>query len=183
MFPEKTAGSIKTPALLKERGFSLRYATAGDMPELRALYADTRSEEMKGVPWSALAKQQFLDQQFDLQHRHYLEHYAEAEFMVIEYRNTLQGRYYLLRTAPDHLIVDICLMAEKRGLGIGRALLLDSMQEACALGRGMHLHVLKYNIRARRLYEALGFIICADSDMYHQMRWVPDENKIPITHP
>lgn len=172
VFPEKTAGSIKTPALLKERGFSLRYANAGDMPGLRTLYADTRSEEMSAVPWPALAKQQFLDQQFDLQHQHYLKYYPDADFLVIERDAAVQGRYYISRTAPEHLIVDICLMAQQRGHGVGRVLIEESQREAAALGRGMHLHVIKYNFRAQRLYEKLGFRMMDDgSDMHLHMRW------------
>lgn len=172
MFPEKSAGSIKTPALLKECGFSLRYAIAGDMPRLRALYADTRSEEMNGVPWSALAKQQFLDQQFNLQHQHYLKHYPDADFLVIERDAVVQGRYYISKTAPEHLIIDICLMAQQRGHGIGRVLIEESQREAAALGRGMHLHVIKYNVRAQRLYEKLGFTMMdGGSDMHHHMCW------------
>lgn len=149
----------------------MRYARDADLPRLRELYADTRADEMAGVPWSFAAKRQFLDQQFALQHQHYLTYYAAADFLVIEYKNTLQGRYYLLRTAPDHLIVDICLMAETRGQGIGRALIEASQQEAKAIGRGVQLQVLEYNIRAKKLYERLGFVVTDSADMYQQMHW------------
>ena len=149
----------------------MRYASDADLPRLRELYADTRADEMAGVPWSLVAKRQFLDSQFALQHQHYLTYYAGADFLVIEYKNTLQGRYYLLRTAPDHLIVDISLMAENRGLGVGRALIEASQKEAKAIGCGMQLQVLEYNIRAKNLYEKLGFVVTDSADMYHQMHW------------
>jgi len=141
------------------------------MPRLRLLYADTRAEEMSPVPWPQAAKQQFLDQQFDLQHRHYLQHYADADFLVIEHGSAVQGRYYLMKTAPEHLIVDICLMEAHRGFGIGRALIQDSQREAKALQRGMQLHVIKYNTRARALYENMGFKITGGTDMHHYMSW------------
>lgn len=157
-----------------ERGFSLRHAQDKDIPHLRLLYADTRAEEMAPVPWPQAAKQQFLDQQFDLQHQHYLKHYADADFLVIEQGNMLQGRYYLSRTAPEHLIIDICLMAKQRGLGIGRALIQDSQREAQAMQRGMQLHVIKHNARALALYEKLGFKISGGTDMHHYMNWHPD---------
>lgn len=154
-----------------ERGFSLRHAQDKDIPRLRLLYADTRAEEMLPVPWPQTAKQQFLDQQFDLQHQHYLKHYADADFQVIERNNVLQGRYYLSRTEPEHLIIDICMMGEQRGLGIGRALIEHSQREAQALRRGMQLHVIKYNTRALALYEKLGFKINGGTDMHHYMSW------------
>lgn len=151
----------------------MRHAHDGDIPRLRALYADTRAAEMACVPWPLAAKQQFLDQQFDLQHQHYLSYYANADFLVIEYQKTLQGRYYLLRAAPDHLIVDICLFAEKRGNGIGRALIEASQIEAAAMGHGMQLQVLSDNTRAKKLYELLGFVVTDSADMHLQMHWSP----------
>lgn len=172
-FPARSNSTIETPALLIERGFSLRHARDGDIPRLRLLYADTRAEEMSSVPWLPSMKQQFLDQQFDLQHLHYLKHYPEADFLVIEREAIVLGRYYILRTAPDHLIIDICFMADHRGLGIGRALIEASQSEAAILDRGMHLHVIKNNSRARNLYEKLGFKVDSnsDSDVHHHMCW------------
>lgn len=174
-FPARLNANIKTPALLIERGFSLRHAIDDDIPDLRAVYADTRAEEMANVPWPLAAKQHFLDQQFDLQHQHYLRHYPEAEFLVIEYQKTVQGRYYLWRMAPEYLIVDICLLVERRGLGIGRALIEATQQEAEAVGLGMQLQVLEYNVRARKLYETLGFVITDSTDSHLQMRWPASE--------
>lgn len=170
-FGEKPNAAFTTPALLVERGFYLRHARDSDLPRLQELYADTRADEMACVPWPLVAKQQFLNQQFALQHQHYLDHYANADFLVIDYENTLQGRYYLLRTAPQHLIVDISLMTAQRGQGIGRALIEASQQEAQALGRGMQLQVLQDNIRAQKLYEKLGFIVCDSSGMHLEMCW------------
>lgn len=149
----------------------MRNANDDDIPGLRAVYADTRAEELADVSWPLATKQNFLDQQFKLQHQHYLMHYAEAEFLVIEHENTVQGRYYLLRTAPEYLIIDISLLSERRGQGIGRALIEASQQEAEALGLGMQLQVLEYNVRARKLYEKLGFIVTDSADMHLHMRW------------
>ena len=170
-FGENPNAAFTTPAFLVDRGFCLRHARDSDFPRLQELYADTRADEMDCVPWPLVAKQQFLAQQFTLQHQHYLGHYADADFMVIDYESTLQGRYYLLRTAPDHLIVDISLMAAQRGKGIGRALIEASQQEAQTLGRGMQLQVLQDNIRAQKLYEKLGFIVRDSSGMHLEMCW------------
>ena len=170
-FPVRQDNTIETPAFLTARGFSLRHAEAGDIPRLRLLYADTRAEEMVSMPWPQTTKQQFLDQQFNLQHQHYLKHYPDADFLVIERDAVVQGRYYIEKAAPEHLVIDICLMANQRGHGIGRVLIEESQREAAALGRGMHLHVIKYNIRAQRLYEKLGFRVDGGSDMHHHMSW------------
>ena len=170
-FPAGVHDAPGTPQALHDRGYRLRAATNADLPRLRQLYADTRAEEMAGVPWPPMAKQSFLDQQFALQHQHFLQHYAGADFLAIDHEGQLQGRYYLLRSASDHLVVDICLMAAHRGQGVGRALIEDSQQQAQALGRGMWLHVMRSNPKAARLYARLGFEPCGGTDTHQRMRW------------
>jgi len=174
-FPAWSGPAPATPPVLAGLGYRLRAAVDADIPALRRLYADTRAEELAGVAWPPAMKQDFLDQQFDLQHRHYLQHHAGGDFLVIEHSGSVQGRYYLLRQPPEHLVIDVCLMAGHRGRGIGRALLEDSLREAQRHGRGMTLHVRHDNPGARRLYERLGFEACespGDASGTHQrMRW------------
>jgi ribosomal protein S18 acetylase RimI-like enzyme len=171
-FPARGQPVAETPAYLQSRGYALRAAGHADLPALVALYAETRAAEMAGVPWPELAKRGFLEQQFQLQHRHYVLHYAEADFMVLERDGRVCGRYYLRRTAPEHLVVDISLLADCRGQGLGAALIRASQAEALALGRGLGLHVARDNAGARRLYERLGFEACdGGSDTHQRMRW------------
>ena len=174
-FPRERADRMTTPALLIERGFSLRAVRDGDLPWLRDLYASTRAEEMAPVPWPEIAKRSFLDQQFGLQHQHYLAHYADTDFLAIEHaEHGPVGRYYLQRTAPEHLLVDISLFPALRGSGVGSALIRQSQQDAATLGRGMRLHVQVSNPGARRLYERLGFIAEQGAEGTHRpMRWSP----------
>ncbi len=173
-FPRERADRMTTPALLIERGFSLRAAHDDDLPWLRDLYASTRAEEMAPVPWPEIAKRSFLDQQFGLQHQHYLKHFGDADFLAIEHTERGPvGRYYLQRVAPAHLLVDISLFPALRGSGVGTALIRQSQQDAAALGRGMRLHVQQSNPGARRLYERLGFVAEGNEGTHRPMRWLP----------
>ncbi len=163
---------MQTPASLAGRGFSLRALGDDDLPWLRELYASTRAAEMAAVPWPEVAKRGFLDQQFALQHQHYLAHFGDSDFLAIERDGRPVGRYYLQRVAPDHLIVDISLFPDQRGQGAGAALIGHSQAEAAALGRGMRLHVHDGNPGARRLYERLGFVAGDTAENgYRPMRW------------
>lgn len=165
---------MRTPALLMERGFHLRALRNEDLPWLHDLYATTRAEEMASVPWPDSIRRAFLDQQFALQHRHYMAHFADADFLAIEYHEHGPiGRYYLQRTAPEHLIVDICLFPGLRGSGVGSTLIRDSQHEAAMQGRGMLLHVKGHNAGARRLYERLGFHAEGEPGSHQLMRWRP----------
>lgn len=170
-FPRRPGPGPATPAFLSERGFRLRPAVDGDLPRLVELYADTRADELAPLPWPPAFKQDFLAQQFEFQHRHYLGEHPDADFLAIERFGVVEGRYYLLRDAPDHRIIDICLMSQHRGGGIGRALIEASQREAQALGRGLALEVLVTNTQARALYERLGFQLEASTDTHHFMRW------------
>jgi ribosomal protein S18 acetylase RimI-like enzyme len=166
---EDKSVSLQTPALLIERGFCLRRAQDSDLPQLNALYADTRAEEMSSIPWSLAAKQSFLEQQFALQHVHYVKHYPSADFLVMVRDASVQGRFYLDSTATELHIIDICLLAKHRGMGIGTSIIAQTQREAHATHRGMHLHVLKFNIRALALYQRLGFVLDGGTDTHHRM--------------
>lgn len=171
-FPAERHDRMRTPGLLLGRGFFLRAMQDDDLSWLRDLYASTRAEEMAPLPWPDSAKRSFLDQQFALQHRHYMTYYGDTDFLAIEHRETgPAGRYYLQRTAPEHLIVDICLFPHLRGSGLGSLLIRESQKEAASLGRGMRLHVAGYNAEARRLYQRLGFWRDSDADTHQLMRW------------
>ncbi|WP_223250244.1 GNAT family N-acetyltransferase [Marilutibacter maris] len=165
--------AVQPPAPLTGRGFGLRHASAADLPWLCRLYATTRAREMAALPWLDAVKQAFLEQQFTLQHRHYLAHYGDSDFLIIEDVDGPIGRYYLQRAAPEHLIVDISLMPEARGRGIGAALIADSQARAAATGCGMQLHVATHNTGAQRLYQRLGFVVTATEAGYQRMRWTP----------
>lgn len=173
-FPPRTSRPFDLPALLAERGLCLRHATDDDLPFLGALYASTRAGELADVTWPESVRKAFLDSQFALQHRHYLQQYAEASFQVIAHGETPVGRYYVASEAEDDLIVDIALLPQWRGLGIGGALIESTLRAAQARGRGVHLHVLHANVAARRLYERLGFRVDGDTGSHLHMRRAPD---------
>ena len=48
------------------------------------LYASTRENEMKIVPWTDQEKEQFVRLQFEAQTQHYAAYYDETQFFVIE---------------------------------------------------------------------------------------------------
>lgn len=173
-FPGAAGETIRLlPAGLRERGFALRPACAADLPFLRQLYRALRAEELAPLGWPAVAQAAFADGQFALQHAQYLDHYRGAEFALIEQHGDPIGRYYLLREAPDHLIVDISLCADARGHGVGSALIAQTQRQAGQRGCGVRLHVRHDNTGAQRLYRRLGFAIVDDAGAYLSMRWRP----------
>jgi ribosomal protein S18 acetylase RimI-like enzyme len=135
----------------------------GDREFLCRVYASTRAEELAVVPWDEAQKDAFLRSQFDAQDRWYREHYPRASYDVVLIDSEPAGRLYLHRGDTEIRIVDIALLREHRGRGVGTRLLRDVLAEAA--GRRVTIHVERMN-PAPRLYERLGFSVAEDKGVY-----------------
>ncbi len=82
------------------------------------------------------------------------------------------GRIALARTADEVWIVDLLVLPELRGSGIGTAVLQTVFDDATRLGKPVRLHA---NIahRSTRLYERLGFVKAGGSQVHHLLEWTP----------
>ena len=146
----------------------LRPITEGDAAFQRALYGSTRAEELAPVPWSEEQKRAFLDMQFRAQTVHYAKHYSDGEFLIVEDGGRAIGRLLLHRTPEEIHIIDISLVPEHRGHGIGTKLLRDVLAEGEASNRRVSIHVEHFN-PAKRLYERLGFRYVKTDGVYDLM--------------
>lgn len=165
--PDRSVVSVPTAA---DACLALRLRPAGDsdLAFLRTLYAGTRAREMALLPWCEADKAAFLTQQFDAQHRHYQEHYREAEFSVVLQDGHPIGRLYLFRGPTTYNLMDLSLLADWRGRGIGSYLLSLLAQEADTAGKSIRLYVEPDN-PARRLYERFGFTVTSRHPVYLEM--------------
>jgi GNAT superfamily N-acetyltransferase len=171
------ARSLTLPSVLSAQGFRLRQETEADVPFLRRLYISTRWEELAVVAWTEAQKIAFLEQQFAAQRQHYLIHYADAAFDVLEAPAGPAGRLYLQRLPETLLIVDVSLLPEWRGRGIGTAIIEAIFAEARPDGKAVEITVEHFN-PAQRLYRRLGFHQCAEDGPYLFMRWLPQAESI-----
>ena len=129
------------------------------------MYASTRTEELAVVPWDDAQKDAFLRMQFDAQDAWWRENYADASFDVVLVGGEPAGRLYVHRGPSEIRIVDIALLPEHRGSGIGSSLLRDLLAEADESGKSVTIHVERMN-PALRLYERLGFALAEDKGVY-----------------
>ncbi|WP_363796771.1 GNAT family N-acetyltransferase [Lysobacter firmicutimachus] len=169
--PHRGGPCLRWPESLSAQGVSLRAARDDDIEWLRLHYRERRAAEFAPLGWPAAALTAFLDQQFAMQHLHYTRYYADAQFLIVERGDAPIGRLYLLRRAPEHLLVDIGLAPGQRGQGLGAALIGGAQADAAECGRGLRLHVEHGNASARRLYERLGFEHEEDLPTHAAMRW------------
>ncbi|MCX6982627.1 MAG: GNAT family N-acetyltransferase [Verrucomicrobia bacterium] len=141
-----------------------------DGPFLEAVYSSTRAAELAMVPWSAEQKAAFCRMQFTAQHTDYQRNYPAAAYGIIERGGTALGRLYVDRRESEIHILDITLLPEHRGAGLGTRLLRGLQEEARAAGKALGIHVEKFN-PALRLYERLGFRAKEDLGVYLLMEW------------
>jgi ribosomal protein S18 acetylase RimI-like enzyme len=152
--------------------FRLRPITETDQRSLLRLYASTREEELAEVPWSEEEKAAFLRMQFEAQHRFYTEQFPAASFDLVLDGDEPIGRLYLDRREDEHRVIDIALLPEHRGQGLGARLMERVLAEAAEAGKPVRIHVEKNN-PAMRLYRRLGFERVEDQGVYDLMEWLP----------
>lgn len=171
--------AFELPAALLAQSYVLRPETDDDIPFLMQLFASTREQELALVPWSAEQKRAFLDSQFDAQRRHYRSTIDGCIYDVIEQHGVPGGRLYLdVRQTRLH-VVDISLLPEWRGRGIGTAIFEALQAGGRARGMGVGIFVEKFN-PALRLYRRLGFTDIADRDVYLEMEWLPEGAQLNV---
>ena len=149
-------------------GVQLRPVTAADTAFLRELFASTREVELALLPGGAAVRDSFLDMQCRAQARAYRDAYPRADHHIVEVGGVAAGRLYVDR-GPEWLhVVDVSLLPDYRGQGLGAALVQGLLAEATAAGCGLCLTVEKAN-PAVRLYQRLGLTVASEDGIYQQM--------------
>lgn len=152
----------------------MRSIVPEDEQFLCALYASTRADEMAITPWSEEEKTNFLRMQFTAQHTYYQEQFKTVDFDIIELNGTVIGRFYIDRREDEIRLIDIALLPEHQGAGLGKLMMQLLLDEAADKALPVRLHV-EGNNPARRLYDRLGFKPIADKGVYEMMEWRPEE--------
>ena len=149
---------------------SLRPAEAAVAEVLFRIFASTREEELalSGLPAPQI--EALLRMQFAAQDRQYRAAYTGVEDSVILVDGAPAGRLRVARDGESILLLDIAVLPEHRGLGIGRSVIGDLQDEAAAFGVPLRLHVARTN-RATRLYHRLGFEVEGGDEVYQAMTW------------
>jgi len=146
-------------------GINYRVMTETDEPFAGRLYASTRAAEVAATGWPPETQAAFLAQQHRAQHAYYRSAYPDGEWLLIERAGTPIGRLYLAEEMGKLLLVDIALLPEERGTGLGTAIMTDLLAGET---RPVELHVERFN-PARRLYERFGFALVEEQPVYLRM--------------
>jgi ribosomal protein S18 acetylase RimI-like enzyme len=104
--------------------------------------------------------------QFRLQQLDYSARFAADGHELILRDGEPAGRVWVAELTDHLLLVDIALMPEQRGRGIGTAIIRDIAAAAAARGQPLRATVRQANTRARAFYERLGFEPIAEDQVY-----------------
>lgn len=145
-----------------------------DREILLRIYASTREEELATTDWGPEQKRVFVEQQFHAQDLYYREYYVGARFDLMKADGEVVGRLYVdrdqVRFPGEIRLMEITVLPEHRGRGLGGEILGELMEEARAAGRMLTIHVERFN-RALSLYFRLGFRELEDKGVYLLLGW------------
>jgi GNAT superfamily N-acetyltransferase len=158
--------------VFRQATVSLRPETVDDRPFLRDLHLSVRDEEPGFRELAPANRTALLDQQFTWQHAHYLAAFPQGWFTIVMVDDRPAGRFYLARLADCMRVIDISLLPEYRGQGIGTQLLKNVQAESVRTGLPIRLSVVRSN-SAGSFYARLGFRITRLEDIRQEMEWSP----------
>jgi ribosomal protein S18 acetylase RimI-like enzyme len=150
--------------------YTLRPVQREDQELLLEIYSSTRADELALVPWDAATKDAFLRSQFSAQQKHYLAYFPNAAHHIILVDEEPVGRLYVDRSQNKIHILDITLLPQRRGHGIGTQILRDFVKEAEQENRSCSIYVESFN-RSLTLFQRLGFIKTEESGISWLMVW------------
>lgn len=123
---------------------------------IEKVYRSTREKELNLTGWPEDQKHRFIIMQSMAQLVDFKRNYKGTNYRIILYKKKPAGRLYLWETNSEVWVIDISLLPEFRGKGIGRSILSDIIERSRKKNKTVALHVALGN-PARRLYERLGF--------------------------
>ena len=152
------------------QSLTLRDATPSDRPFLLVLYASTRADEFAHLGWPVDMERAFMQLQFEAQRGDYERRYPGARCRIVELQRCPVGRLWTARDAASVVVLDISVIAELRGQGIGTECLRRVQRQAIADKLAVELQVV-VGSAAQRLYERLGFRNVGEAGVRQPMRW------------
>jgi GNAT superfamily N-acetyltransferase len=157
---------------MKTADILLRPVGPGDREFLGNVYACTRAAEMAMVPWTEEQKQAFVRMQFEAQERDYHARFPDAEYSIIVHEERDAGRLYLVRSGAGLHILDVTVLPEFRGCGIGRSVVTRLQQEAQQRPCPLTMYIEGFN-PALALFERFGFRKASEDGLHVLLQWLP----------
>jgi len=153
-------------------GLNLRPAQPEDSDFLEALYSSTR-DDLRQID----AENDFIEELIRMQHALQMQgnaaHYPNALQLVVEKLGERIGRIIVDFGCNEVKILSIAFMGAARGKGYGSGILRGLQQAAAGMQTPLVLDVMRSNLKAKQLYQRLGFSVEQTGPIEDRMVWRP----------
>jgi ribosomal protein S18 acetylase RimI-like enzyme len=157
---------------------TLRPVEEKDDSFIETVYRSTREEELNFTNWDEYQKQVFIKMQSMAQLAEYKTKYPGAAFRVIIFKKKDAGRFYTWENENEIRLIDITILPQFRGKGIGTFLLEELIKKSDTVQKKISLHVDPAN-PALQLYRRLGFIHIKNNGRHYYMERNPESFSKP----
>jgi len=163
------AGSVVTACAME--AVSQRRARPEDEALRFELFAAEKASELERIGLAEAQYRSLLEMQYRGRALSYAAQYPEVEeWIVCTQAGSGIGRYLLAKTAKGIRLLDLAVLPQWRGRGIGTGVLQELAQRSCVAEVAFSLRVVKGN-QATRLYARLGFQVIAEDEISYEMVW------------
>lgn len=146
--------------------YELQPATEGDKPWLDALRREAYAE---------LVVSTFGRFEEERHQRHCRECWERGNISIVTMDGTRVGMIQLVEGTESIELREIQVHPDHQGKQLGQALIRDIIGRSMACGKSLVLSTGLKNLRAKTLYERLGFTVTGQSDTHFHMRFVDAE--------
>lgn len=152
---------------------TLRPAHADDRAFVFSVFVGTRAGRFESAELAQQQLQQLLEMQFRAQQAQYQAQFPSADFNLVLCDDRQIGYFYVDRSGNPFVLIDIALLPEHIGRGVGTYLVNTLIAEAFREGKPLSAHVDKSNSQAWRLWQRLGFQLVGDNGVYLEIECHP----------
>jgi ribosomal protein S18 acetylase RimI-like enzyme len=151
----------------------LRLESTQDEPFLHRLILETIGAELGALEWPEPMRTHLLGVQYTARRQSHRANFPEAASQVIEVDGKAAGWAVVITMPHEVRLVEIMVLAEFRGRGIGTAVIRRILASAAEAGKPVRLNVNVTNQKAIALYERLGFGRIDGDEVQHLMECPP----------
>jgi len=152
---------------------SSRPASPEDEPFVRRLIMETLTEQLMPASWPAPMRAHLLETQCATRRQGIGAGFPAVDSRIIVVNGRDAGWTVVADLEHEVRLLEIMVLGEHRGTGIGTATIKGVIEAAARSGKPVRLHVSALNARAIALYERLGFRQSESDGVFHLMERVP----------
>jgi GNAT superfamily N-acetyltransferase len=105
------------------------------------------------------------------QKKHFFNHFNPQTLKIIQVKGTDIGVLSVEEKNEMVFLRIIEILPHYQNRGIGTSIIEEVIQHAISHGKSIRLQVLRVNVRARALYERLGFCVIEETDTHYLMKY------------